>query len=203
MVRRGRRPSIEHADGIARVLRCATTASCSAASTRRSSESTTSGTRWRRSPSAARSAFASADLVAGVRGFKGIKRRLEDGRRPAGTSRCWMTSRITRLPFTKLCQRLRTGYPSRRIWAVFEPRSASSCRRVFQEDFAARVRRRRRSRDRRRVPKSSLPESERLSAEQLVDDLRAQRTARSPHSRGRRHRPHASSPSIARVTSSC
>ena len=31
---------------------------------------------------------------------------------------------------------LRTGYPSRRIWAVFEPRSASSCRRVFQDDFA-------------------------------------------------------------------
>ena len=32
---------------------------------------------------------------------------------------------------------LRTGYPDRRIWAVFEPRSASSCRRVFQDDFAA------------------------------------------------------------------
>ena len=31
---------------------------------------------------------------------------------------------------------LRTGYPGRRVWAVFEPRSASSCRRVFQDDFA-------------------------------------------------------------------
>ena len=32
---------------------------------------------------------------------------------------------------------LRSGYPGRRIWAVFEPRSASSCRRVFQEAFSA------------------------------------------------------------------
>ncbi len=31
---------------------------------------------------------------------------------------------------------LRMGYPGRRIWAVFEPRSASSCRRVFQDAFA-------------------------------------------------------------------
>jgi UDP-N-acetylmuramate: L-alanyl-gamma-D-glutamyl-meso-diaminopimelate ligase len=47
---------------------------------------------------------------------------------------------------------LRTGYPDRRIWAVFEPRSASSCRRVFQDDFAARLRRRRRGDRGRRVP---------------------------------------------------
>ena len=31
---------------------------------------------------------------------------------------------------------LRASNPTRRIWAVFEPRSASSCRRVFQDDFA-------------------------------------------------------------------
>ena len=31
---------------------------------------------------------------------------------------------------------LRASNPSARIWAVFEPRSASSCRRVFQDDFA-------------------------------------------------------------------
>src|SRR5207237_9476669 len=67
---------------------------------------------------------------------------------------------------------LRTGYPDRRIWAVFEPRSASSCRRVFQDDFARAFG----SADEvivAAVFRSSLPESERLSAEQLVDDLRA------------------------------
>ena len=31
---------------------------------------------------------------------------------------------------------VRSAYPDRRIWAIFEPRSATSCRRVFQEDFA-------------------------------------------------------------------
>ena len=31
---------------------------------------------------------------------------------------------------------LRAAHPDARIWAVFEPRSASSCRRVFQADFA-------------------------------------------------------------------
>jgi UDP-N-acetylmuramate: L-alanyl-gamma-D-glutamyl-meso-diaminopimelate ligase len=68
---------------------------------------------------------------------------------------------------------LRTGYPSRRLWAVFEPRSASSCRRVFQQDFARAFG----AADEvviAGVFRSSLPESERLSAEQLVDDLRRQ-----------------------------
>jgi UDP-N-acetylmuramate: L-alanyl-gamma-D-glutamyl-meso-diaminopimelate ligase len=67
---------------------------------------------------------------------------------------------------------LRTGYPSQRIWAVFEPRSASSCRRVFQDDFARAFG----GADEVIVAgvfRSSLPESERLSGEQLVDDLRS------------------------------
>jgi UDP-N-acetylmuramate: L-alanyl-gamma-D-glutamyl-meso-diaminopimelate ligase len=65
---------------------------------------------------------------------------------------------------------LRTGYPGRRVWAVFEPRSASSCRRVFQADFARAFG----AADEvvlAAVFRSSLPESERLSAEQLVEDL--------------------------------
>ena len=59
-----------------------------------------------------------------------------------------------------------------RIWAVFEPRSATACRRVFQDEFvealgiadevvvAA-------------VYRSTLPDAERLSAEQVVADLGA------------------------------
>ena len=30
----------------------------------------------------------------------------------------------------------RWSSPNRRLWAIFEPRSATSCRRVFQDDFA-------------------------------------------------------------------
>ena len=59
------------------------------------------------------------------------------------------------------------------MWAVFEPRSASSCRRVFQDDFAKAFG----AADEvvlAAVFRSSLPEAERLSAEQLVDDLSRQ-----------------------------
>src|SRR5256885_1212555 len=62
----------------------------------------------------------------------------------------------------------------RRIWGTFAPRSASSGRRVFQDDFARSFG----AADEvvvAAVFRSSLPESERLSAEQLVDDLRARK----------------------------
>jgi UDP-N-acetylmuramate: L-alanyl-gamma-D-glutamyl-meso-diaminopimelate ligase len=55
---------------------------------------------------------------------------------------------------------------------VFEPRSASSCRRVFQDDFARAFG----GADQvvvARVFRSALPDDERLSAEQLVSDLQA------------------------------
>ncbi len=53
---------------------------------------------------------------------------------------------------------------------IFEPRSATSCRRVFQEDFAARVRRvrRRRESSSRRCSARRCPRTERLSVDDLV-----------------------------------
>ena len=113
-----------------------------------------------------------AELAAGLRGFKGIKRRLEVvGVRRDVTVLDDFAHHPTAVHETLAA--LRTGYPSRRVWAVFEPRSASSCRRVFQQDFAAAFG----AADEvviAGVFRSSLPESERLSAEQLVDDLRRQ-----------------------------
>jgi UDP-N-acetylmuramate: L-alanyl-gamma-D-glutamyl-meso-diaminopimelate ligase len=67
---------------------------------------------------------------------------------------------------------VRSAYPDRRIWAVFEPRSATSCRRVFQTDFARALA----AADRVVLPavfRSSLPEDQRLSPEQLVADLKS------------------------------
>ena len=67
---------------------------------------------------------------------------------------------------------LRASNPSARIWAVFEPRSASSCRRVFQDDFARAFA----AADEVLIApifRSTLPEPERLSVPQLVEDLRA------------------------------
>jgi UDP-N-acetylmuramate: L-alanyl-gamma-D-glutamyl-meso-diaminopimelate ligase len=69
---------------------------------------------------------------------------------------------------------MRSAFPDRRIWAVFEPRSATSCRRVFQQDFAKAFA----DQPVHRVIlaavfRANLPDAERLSAEQIVDDLKA------------------------------
>jgi UDP-N-acetylmuramate: L-alanyl-gamma-D-glutamyl-meso-diaminopimelate ligase len=68
---------------------------------------------------------------------------------------------------------VRTAAPGQRIWAIFEPRSASSCRRVFQDDFARAFA----GADEvvlASVFRSALPESERLSEARLVEDLTRQ-----------------------------
>ena len=65
---------------------------------------------------------------------------------------------------------VRSAHPSKRIWAIFEPRSATSCRRIFQSDFARALGRA----DRVILPavfRSNLPEDQRLSAEGVVQDL--------------------------------
>jgi UDP-N-acetylmuramate: L-alanyl-gamma-D-glutamyl-meso-diaminopimelate ligase len=65
---------------------------------------------------------------------------------------------------------VRAAYPSSRIWAVFEPRSASSCRRVFQHEFAQSFG----SADETVIAgvyRSSLPPEERLSTDALIADL--------------------------------
>jgi UDP-N-acetylmuramate: L-alanyl-gamma-D-glutamyl-meso-diaminopimelate ligase len=112
----------------------------------------------------------SADvLAAGLRSFRGIKRRLE----VTGVVRdVTVLDDFAHHPTAvhETLAALRSGYPGRRIWAVFEPRSASSCRRVFQEAFAQSFS----PADEVIVAalfRSTLPEPERLSAEQLVDDL--------------------------------
>ena len=110
-------------------------------------------------------------LAEGLRTFRGIKRRLETVGVARGVT---VLDDFAHHPTAvhETLAALRAGYPERRIWAVFEPRSASSCRRVFQDDFA-------RAFDEAdeivvaAVFRSSLPEEERLSAEQLVSDLQA------------------------------
>ena len=71
---------------------------------------------------------------------------------------------------------LRASNPKARIWAVFEPRSAASCRRVFQDDFAKSFG----AADEvvfAPVFRSTLPESQRLSIPELVNDLKSQGTS--------------------------
>jgi UDP-N-acetylmuramate: L-alanyl-gamma-D-glutamyl-meso-diaminopimelate ligase len=110
-------------------------------------------------------------LAEGLKSFKGIKRRLETVGVADGVT---VLDDFAHHPTAvhETLSALRSGYPGRRVWAVFEPRSASSCRRVFQDDFARAFG----HADEvvlAAVFRSSLPEAERLDAVQLVDDLKA------------------------------
>jgi UDP-N-acetylmuramate: L-alanyl-gamma-D-glutamyl-meso-diaminopimelate ligase len=65
---------------------------------------------------------------------------------------------------------VRWSYPDRRVWAIFEPRSATSCRRIFQEDFTRAFMES--GADEvilASVFRQSLPENERLSVDEIVD----------------------------------
>jgi UDP-N-acetylmuramate: L-alanyl-gamma-D-glutamyl-meso-diaminopimelate ligase len=115
----------------------------------------------------------SAAIAEGLRTFRGVKRRLEVVGVADGVT---VYDDFAHHP-TAVAETLagvRASNPSARIWAVFEPRSASSCRRVFQDDFARAFA----GADEVVVApifRSKLPESERLSVPQLVRDLNAQR----------------------------
>ena len=110
-----------------------------------------------------------ATIAEGLRQFKGVKRRLEVFGQASGVT---VYDDFAHHPtaIAETLAGLRAANPGRRIWAVFEPRSASSSRRVFQQDFA-----------RAFAPadeviiapvfRTNLAETERLSPEQLVSDL--------------------------------
>ena len=116
----------------------------------------------------------------GLAAFSGVKRRLEwVGEQRGVTVYDDFAHHPTAVEET--LRAVRSAAPGRRVWAVFEPRSASSCRRVFQADFARALG----YADEvvlASVFRSSLPEAERLSEARLVADLRA-------HGIGARHEP--------------
>ena len=108
-------------------------------------------------------------LAEGLRKFRGVRRRLQH----RGTANGVMVYDDFAHHPTAIEETLsgvRSAYPSRRIWAVFEPRSATSCRRIFQSDFARALG----HADHVILPavfRSTLPEAERLSPEAVVNEL--------------------------------
>jgi len=130
-----------------------------------------------------------ADRIAeGLRSFAGVKRRLEVVGVADGVT---VYDDFAHHP-TAVAETLaavRAANPTARIWAVFEPRSASSCRRVFQDDFARAFAG---ADDVLLAPvfRSTLPDDERLSIPQLVRDL---------ESRGQRARQAASIDDIVSI----
>ena len=108
----------------------------------------------------------------GLKSFAGIKRRLEVVGIASGVT---VYDDFAHHPtaVAETLAGLRASNPSARIWAVFEPRSASSCRRVFQDDFAKAFA----AADEivlAPVFRSTLPEPLRLSIPDLVRDLKSQ-----------------------------
>jgi UDP-N-acetylmuramate: L-alanyl-gamma-D-glutamyl-meso-diaminopimelate ligase len=116
-----------------------------------------------------------------LRRFAGIKRRLEVVGTADGVT---VYDDFAHHPtaVAETLAGLRASSPGARIWAVFEPRSASSCRRVFQDLFAQAFD----AADEVLIApvfRSTLPEAERLSVPALVRDLNARgRSAREPSS---------------------
>ncbi len=112
-----------------------------------------------------------ATIAEGLLQFKGVKRRLEVFGEAGGVT---VYDDFAHHPtaIAETLAGLRAAHPHKRIWAIFEPRSASSSRRVFQQDFA-----------RAFGPadeviiapvfRTNLAEGERLSPQQLVSDLRS------------------------------
>jgi UDP-N-acetylmuramate: L-alanyl-gamma-D-glutamyl-meso-diaminopimelate ligase len=123
-------------------------------------------------------------IAEGFRTFQGVKRRLElrgsvqlDG----GDVRVYDDFAHHPTAVAETIAALRMAQPDRRIWAVFEPRSASSCLKVFQDDFVEAFE----GADEVVVApvfRSKVAEDKRLSPGELVADLRAR--GRSAHALG-------------------
>jgi UDP-N-acetylmuramate: L-alanyl-gamma-D-glutamyl-meso-diaminopimelate ligase len=110
-------------------------------------------------------------LRAGLASFAGVKRRLEVVGEARGVT---VYDDFAHHPTAvdETLKALRRSVGKRRMWAIFEPRSASSCRSVFQDDFARAFA----GADQvvlASIFRSSLRPEERLSEAKLVDDLQA------------------------------
>ena len=101
--------------------------------------------------------------------FRGVKRRLEI-RGVAGEVTVYDDFAHHPTAVRETLSAMRATVPSGRVWALFEPRSATACRRIFQKQFAESLR----LADEvvvTEVHRQDIPESERLSERELVADL--------------------------------
>ncbi|MBC8325029.1 MAG: UDP-N-acetylmuramate:L-alanyl-gamma-D-glutamyl-meso-diaminopimelate ligase [Verrucomicrobia subdivision 3 bacterium] len=104
--------------------------------------------------------------------FEGIKRRMEVRGEACGVT---VIDDFAHHPtaIRETLKALKARYPSRRIWAIFEPRSNSTRRSVFQDELAASFM----DADQVVVAQvarlEQIPEAERLDAERLMADIRS------------------------------
>ena len=110
-------------------------------------------------------------IAASVARFEGVKRRLEIRGHERGVT---VYDDFAHHPTAvrETLAGVRAANPSRRLWALFEPRSATACRRLFQDDFVAAFC----QADEviiGRVYRAALPDANRLSETELVVGIEA------------------------------
>ena len=108
-------------------------------------------------------------MAEGLRKFRGVRRRMQHRGTEAGVM---VYDDFAHHPtaIEETLVGVRSAHPSRRIWAIFEPRSATSCRKIFQAEFSRALG----HADRVILPavfRSTLPEDQRLSTEGVITDL--------------------------------
>jgi UDP-N-acetylmuramate: L-alanyl-gamma-D-glutamyl-meso-diaminopimelate ligase len=111
------------------------------------------------------------EMRKGLAAFRGVRRRLERRGVARGVS---VFDDFAHHPTAihETLRAVRASHPDRRIWAIFEPRSATSCRRIFQTDFARAFIDS--GADEVILPdvfRATLPPDARLSVPDLVDDI--------------------------------
>ena len=111
-------------------------------------------------------------VVAALATFRGVKRRQEVIAEGRGIT---IIDDFAHHPtaVAGTLAALRTRYPKRRLWALFEPRSNTTRRRVFQDAFAAAFAAADRVTFGAVHRRDQLPESERLSVDALIAALGA------------------------------
>jgi UDP-N-acetylmuramate: L-alanyl-gamma-D-glutamyl-meso-diaminopimelate ligase len=111
------------------------------------------------------------DIREGLASFRGVRRRLQF-RAEVGGVRIYEDFAHHPTAVRETLQAVREAFQPRRIWAIYEPRSATGRRNVFQSEIAEALA----LADCIALPSlyrpEKLPQGERLDIEMLVDDLR-------------------------------
>ncbi len=110
-------------------------------------------------------------MARGLSEFRGVKRRLELRGIARGVT---VYDDFAHHPTAILetVRAIKSADPARRVWAVFEPRSATSCRKIFQQDFADAFAAS--GADEvilASVFRATLPDDQRLSVDEIIRDL--------------------------------
>jgi len=112
------------------------------------------------------------EIEQGLATFAGVRRRQEVRGTAAGVA---VVDDFAHHPTAvrETIAAIRTRFPGRRLWAVFEPRSNTSRRRLHQADYARALAGADRVSLKVPEPHDKVPETERLDVPALVDALRA------------------------------